>query len=206
MISVGEILKKEREAQGKTLKDVERAIRVREKFLTLVESNDWKSFTSRVYVEGIVKNYAKYLKVDEQKALAFFRRDYDRRDDVKFKKRSSHRYLTLHRNLLKSLGVIVVFLLFSLYFGYQVMLYLSPPKVQLIMPRTTRFEKESRIAVIGKTEKEAAVTIFGERVYTDARGVFEYQFPVKKGKNTLVVEVVGANGRKTIFTKDFFNE
>jgi len=92
-------------------------------------------------------------------------------------------------------------LFFGVYFGYQLKLYFSPPNLIILAPQKTTFVIENNIKVVGKTDKEAAVTIFGERVYQDKNGVFVYNFPLKIGTNELVIEIVGANGKKNTIKK-----
>ena len=94
MLTVGDILRKAREKQNIKLSDVEKQTRVRTKFLESIENNDWNFFSSKIYITGIIKNYSDYLGLDSKKVLAFFRRDYEKQEEVKFKTRVSLRYLT----------------------------------------------------------------------------------------------------------------
>ncbi|OGK35311.1 hypothetical protein A3F58_03405 [Candidatus Roizmanbacteria bacterium RIFCSPHIGHO2_12_FULL_37_9b] len=201
MLSVGEILKKQREKLGINLNEVEKQIKVRQKFLSAIEENNWGIFTSKVYIGGIIKNYSKILGLDPRRTLAFFRRDYERLETVKFKSRVASRYLTPETKKIVMALLIFIFLIFFGYFGYQLKLYFSPPKINIVSPKSDVFKKEDRIKILGQTEKDAAITIFGERVYQNKEGIFEFQFPLHKGQNELVIEAVGANGKKTIFKK-----
>ena len=85
MISVGEILKKQREKLNIDFIDVEKATKIRQKFLNAVENNNWRIFSSKVYIEGIIKNYSTFLNLNPTATLAFFRRDYERQESIKFK-------------------------------------------------------------------------------------------------------------------------
>ncbi len=203
MLSVGEILRKERENRGLTLQQIEKAIRIREKFLRALEESDWEVFPSKIYITGILKNYARYLNLDDKKLSAFFRREYARKEEIKFKKKLPNNYLAAETKRFTFLGIFIIFFLFCVYFGYQLALYLSPPKLSIVAPEATTFYNTDKITVIGKTEKEASVSIFGDRVYIDKDGKFEYDFPLKKGKNKLVIEVIGGNGKKTELVKEY---
>jgi transcriptional regulator with XRE-family HTH domain len=205
MLSVGEILRNEREKKGLTLAEVEKAIKVREKFLHAIEQNDWKPFTSKIYITGIIKNYAHFLHLDGDKLTAFFRREYERKEEVKFKKRVSGKYFAPATRRYTILGIIAIFVIFSFYFGYQLYLFLSPPKVFIVSPRKTNFT-DDRVTVIGKTEKDASIIIFGERVYQNKEGTFEYELPLHVGKNEFVAEVTGGNGKKTLIKKIFIRD
>ena len=201
MLSVGEILKKQREKLGVELTDVEKSIKVRQKFLQATEENNWAIFSSKVYIEGIIKNYSVFLGLDPNTTLAFFRRDCERQEAVKFKGKLASHYLTPETRKVVTILLLFIFLLFFGYFGYQLKLYFSPPKITILSPKSKTFKKEDRIKILGQTEKDAAITIFGERIYQNKEGLFEFDLPLHKGKNELVVEVVGANGKKAIYKK-----
>lgn len=203
MLTVGEILRNTREKQNIKLSDVEKQIRVRIKFLDAIENNNWNFFSSKIYITGIIKNYSEYLGLDSKRVLAFFRRDYERKEDVKFKTRISSRYLTPETRRIVLIIITLIILFFALYFGYQLKQFFSPPTLTVLSPQVNTFTIEDRIKVVGKTDKDAAITIFGERVYQDKYGVFTYYFPLKNGKNELTIEIVGANGKKTVVKKTF---
>lgn len=206
MVSVGELLKKEREKKGLTLRNVEKEIKIREKFLQAVENNNWIYFPSKIYIIGVIKNYARFLGLDAAKLIAFFRRDYGKKEDVQFKKSVTSTYLTPQTKKLAKLVMIFISLLFIGYFIYQLSQFLSPPKVIITSPTANTFRGEETITIIGKTAKESAITIYGERIYPTKDGTFQYVFPLKKGKNELLIEVIGANGRKTFFKKTYIKE
>lgn len=204
MLTVGELLKKSREDKGLDLSKVEKAIRVRAKFLKEIENNNWSVFPSQIYIAGIIKNYANFLGLDSKKTLAIFRRDYERKEEVRFKTRVASSYLTPETKKIISLGLIIFFIFVSLYFGFQLKNYFSPPKLILLAPQTDKFTVEEKIKIVGKTDKETMVTIFGERVYQNKEGIFEYQLPLHLGVNELVIELTGANGKKSTFRKIFY--
>lgn len=206
MLSVGQILQQARLKKGYPLSLIEKQIKVREKFLRAIEENNWNFFSSKIYITGIIKNYSAFLGLDHKKILSFFRREYESKDDVRFQRKVSSLYL-ISDNRWVVFGILIsISLLFFSYFGYQVYLYMSPPKVMLIEPIQVIFKHTEKVKIIGKTEKEASVTIFGERVYQNKEGIFEYELPLKEGKNTLIIDVIGANGKKTELKKEFIRE
>ena len=203
MLSVGKLLKDTRERKKLSLHDVEKRIKVREQFLSAIEADDWSSFSSRIYTTGILKSYTRYLGMDERKILAFFRREYERIEEIKFKEKVSTSYFSSDSKKTIILGFVFICILLVGYFSYQLFQYFKPPTVQIISPTTTSFKREATIKIIGKTEKEAVITIMGERVYQNKEGVFEYILPLKQKENPLSIEVIGANGKKTVFEKIF---
>lgn len=203
MLSVGKLLKDARERKKLSLRDIEKRIKVREQFIRALEEDKWNTFTSRIYVTGILKNYARFLELDERKVLAFFRREYERIEDVKFKEKVSSSYLSSDSKKTIIVGFVMAIMLLIGYFSYQLFQFLRPPVVQIISPQTSMFKREKTINIIGKTDKEAVITIMGERVYQNKEGVFEYIMPLKQKINPLSIEVIGANGKKTIFERIF---
>lgn len=203
MTTVGEILQKQRFEKGLTLLDIEKKIKVREKYLKAVEKNDWDFFSSKIYIVGIIKNYSKLLDLDDKKILAFFRRDYEKKDDVKFKQKVSQRYLTPETKQILRNGFIGLSVFFLIYFGYQLKLYFSPPKLIITSPKANVFVREDKIKIVGKTDKEASIVIAGQRVYQDKDGIFQYDLPLREGSNSLKIELTGANGKKAVVEKTY---
>jgi len=63
-------------------------------------------------------------------------------------------------------------------FSYQLFQYLKPPTIHLIAPLSTTFKRESTVTIIGQTEKEAVITVMGERVYQNKDGIFQYTISI----------------------------
>ena len=203
MLTVGKILKTQREKKNLKLEDIEKDMRVRAKFLNALENDDWTLFSSKIYIGGLIKNYSKYLNLDHNKILAFFRRQYEKKEEFAFKKNLSAKYLTPQTRKVLYFFTFITIFLFAYYFGYQVYRFISPPKVEILSPDASVFKNQDRVRIVGQTEKEAVVKIFGERIYQNDKGIFNYDLPLKVGKNSLTIEVIGANGKKTKLNKTY---
>jgi transcriptional regulator with XRE-family HTH domain len=206
MLSVGTILKKEREKKGLLLIDIEKQIRVREKYLKAIEEENWNFFSSKIYITGILKNYSRILNLDEKKILAFFRRDYEKKEEVKFKRKVTSAYLTSETKKFLKLGLVILILFFVSYFIYQLKIYFSPPSYKLLSPKVFDFTIEKNIKVVGKTDKDTAIVIAGERIYQNKEGIFTYDYSLNEGENKIIINLVGANGKKTTVEKTFFKK
>lgn len=203
MLSVGSLLKNKREQKKISLIDVERRIKVRAKFIAALERDEWDVFSSKIYIAGILKSYSQFLGLDHRKVLAFFRREYEQKEEVRFKEKVSKRYLSSDSQKAMRWVFLSIFFLFILYFTFQLFQYLKPPDINIIAPTSTLFRRDEVVKIIGKTEKEATITISGERVYQNKEGVFEFMFPLHSGDNKLSIEVIGANGKKTVMERVF---
>ncbi|MDO9028296.1 MAG: helix-turn-helix domain-containing protein [Candidatus Roizmanbacteria bacterium] len=206
MLSVGTILKKEREKKGLLLIDIEKQIKVREKYLKAIEEEDWNFFSSRIYIIGILKNYSRVLSLDEKKILAFFRRDYEKKEEVKFKRKITSAYLTSETKKFLKLGLVILSVFFIGYFIYQLKIYFSPPSFTFLTPKVKNFTIEKSVKISGKTDKDTMITIAGERIYQNKEGVFIYDYSLNEGNNKLIINLTGANGKKTTIEKTFFKK
>ncbi|MBI1863129.1 helix-turn-helix domain-containing protein [Candidatus Microgenomates bacterium] len=203
MLTVGGILKREREKQKMSLEEIEKVIKVRRKFLEAIEQDDWTLFSSKIYITGVIKNYAKVLRLPEDKVLAFFRREYAKKEVTGFQTKVPSKLLDSGTKKYLGLGLGLLICVFVLYFGYQLFLFFAPPNVDILLPKETVFKRTDKIKILGKTEREAQIMIFGNRIYQNKEGVFVYDYPLKKGKNFLVIEVTGANGKKTTIRREY---
>lgn len=203
MRSVGEILKKNRLEKNLSLDDVEKATKIRKKFLAQIEENNWY-FASRIYVEGIVKNYARFLGLNHQKIIAFLRRDYDNKDEINFRKKLSSSFLDVDREKIFKTIFLVIFFMVLVYFGYQLKKYLTPPKIIILSPKKTTFVNEEKIQIVGETLPGSEINIFGNKIYPDKQGRFTFDLPLTKEKNQVVIEVTGPNGKKNQIEKIFY--
>jgi cytoskeleton protein RodZ len=72
MTGFGNALKHARSNKGVTLTEAERAIRIPRKYLRALEDEDFLALPEGVYSRGIVRNYAQYLNLDPDDAIAYF--------------------------------------------------------------------------------------------------------------------------------------
>jgi len=203
MLSLGEIFRKARLEKNLSLEEAEKKIKVRKKFLAAIEANDWY-FSSRVYVEGIIKNYAQFLGLNHQKTLAIFRRDYEKKEEIGFRKKIPSSFLIADREKILRIIFLIIISLILVYFGYQLKKYLSPPQIVILLPNKTYFINEQKIRIVGQTVPGSEIIISGNKIYPDKTGKFYFDFPLTQEKNKLVIEVTGPNGKKNQIEKVFY--
>ena len=204
MLTIGQILKDARLKRNLTLQEVEKHIKIREKYLKALEENRWEVFPSQVYIIGIIKTYTSFLNLDTEKILAFFRRDYEKKEEINFKRRISSFYLTPDSKRIFAGAIFLIFFTLFFYFAWQFQKLISPPKITFLSPQTRYFFTEKKILIRARVEKETIVNIFGERVYPNHEGIIEYELPLKKGENPLLIELIGSNGKKAIVKEVFY--
>jgi transcriptional regulator with XRE-family HTH domain len=67
--SLGIMLRERREAMGVTLAEVEVATRIRQKYLSAIEAEEWHLLPGEVVGRGFLRNYADYLGIDSQEVM-----------------------------------------------------------------------------------------------------------------------------------------
>lgn len=67
--SLGAMLRERREAMGVTLAEVEVATRIRQKYLSALEAEEWHLLPGEVVGRGFLRNYADYLGMDAQEIM-----------------------------------------------------------------------------------------------------------------------------------------
>lgn len=64
MSSLGTVLRKEREKQGRTLKEVSDALNIKTAYLEALEKDSYDDIPGVVFVKGFTRNYGNYLGLD----------------------------------------------------------------------------------------------------------------------------------------------
>ena len=70
--TLGSFLKRHRQSQGKDLEEIAKKIRIHASSLRAIEEDNPKALPAEVFTRGFVKNYAQYLGLDPNEALAWY--------------------------------------------------------------------------------------------------------------------------------------
>lgn len=77
MGSIGEVLLRAREERGSTMEDVERAIKIRAKYIAAIEAENFDVMPGDAYVAGFIKTYAEFLGIDPTGLLETYHSEHD---------------------------------------------------------------------------------------------------------------------------------
>ncbi|MGB9857280.1 MAG: helix-turn-helix domain-containing protein [Dictyoglomaceae bacterium] len=79
METLGELLRKEREFQNKDLKKIAKDLKISSRYLEALEADKFDEIDlADIYKKGILKNYARYLKIDEKLVLDLYNQQYEK--------------------------------------------------------------------------------------------------------------------------------
>jgi cytoskeletal protein RodZ len=68
-ISVGDLLRKEREVRGVALESISQETRIRVDYLRGIEQGEWSNLPANVYVRGYIRAYTQFLGVEAEPFL-----------------------------------------------------------------------------------------------------------------------------------------
>jgi|SRR3989344_7018326 len=204
MRTVGQLLKEARIAKGFTLEQVEKATKIRAKFLTAIENDDYQKMPAVPYIQGFIKNYSDFLSLRSTTILALFRRQFTQKNAQK--KASIEAPLTesswkiTPNKVIMVLIIILIAGLFS-YFYFQYNALHTPPPLMVENPKEDIVTRDEAVAVFGKTDKDATLTINNEPILIKDDGKFYKDVALTIGNNTLVIEATTRVGEKTSVTR-----
>ncbi len=205
MKTVGSILKEARSLKKLSLDQAETATKIRLKFLTAIESDDYSGLPSLSYAKGFVKNYSEYLGLDSSTVLAFFRRqttDVSRTSLLPKKDTmSTHGFHLTPGRFLAGILIVLV-LIFLGYLGLQYGKLNQPPDLSVDSPKNQLVVQERRVDILGKTDPDAAVTVNGINVVVRADGKFFDQISLESGVNKITVVATSRFGKTATIVRE----
>lgn len=204
MKTVGEFLREERLKQNKDLEYIAQKTKIRPTILKHIENGSYDKLPSRTYVHGFVRAYAIALGIDVEKALAFFRREYDvassddRQTPEPLEKPrviiTPMRVLTTAGSLILIAFFVFLFLQYRQFAGRPVLLLEYPPEQLTI--------DQEFVNVSGRTDPENQILINGEAVTVSSDGTFQITITLHSGLNTISIVARNNIGRETAIERE----
>lgn len=201
MIKVGERLLEERLKRGLTLEDISSSTKIRKDFLAAIEKSDYKKLPSVAYAQGFIRNYAKFLKLNEKEILKLFKREIDTNKELKILPDgfSGKTDIPIKKFKIKRAVVLICLIIFSLlgYIFFQYRYAIISPPLEILSPLENSKVFSNSLTVSGKTDSNATVFINEEPVPVDQAGKFKKEIAVFPGRTTIKISSVNRFGNKT---------
>jgi cytoskeleton protein RodZ len=209
---LGEILREQRERKGITLEQAAEDTRIREKFLSALESGDGRALPGAVYTKGFLRNYADYLDLDGTDLVAIYTAERSatpepprRFEPMRPVMRSG---LFISPAIFIPVVVLAAVVLFVGYLSYQFASFATPPKIDVVDPSGDLVYDRSEFVVRGKTMPEGRVTIRvfpGPDTFPDIRpnadGTFAVPVQLRPGSNHIEVQVLDPAGKVSVVSR-----
>ncbi|MDP3974268.1 MAG: helix-turn-helix domain-containing protein [Candidatus Daviesbacteria bacterium] len=209
MRTVGQILKEEREKKFYTLEEIEKITKIRIELLKALENDDYIKLPPPTFVQGFIKNYGKFLKLDTSKLLAIYRREYSIHKNPP---RILDSFISpidkkrLRITPAKLLGTIVVVLIFSFfaYLWFEYRFLAGTPFLEISQPNDQETYKNEVIIVSGRTDPEAKVSINDQEIQVDISGRFSQEIRLKESINSISITARSKEGKETEVERNVF--
>lgn len=209
--TIGAILKDKRVELKLEIKQISEIIKIRADYLIALEEGNYKIFPSEVYLKGFLKNYAKYLGVGTDKALALYRRENEKKEspnimtNIESKNAGRKPFMLTPNKVITMIAAVAIFVIVVYLAGYAGKV-LKKPDLKLTSP--VAFSEEGSvnyktdanfIELAGTTEIGSKLTINGTELKLNNFEKFNKEFPLLDGPNSFVLASESQFGRiKTI--------
>lgn len=201
MRTVGQILKQEREAKFYTLAEVEKATKIRQELLEALEGDEYDRLPPATFVQGFIKNYAKFLGLETNKLLAIFRRDFEnklKKKDVldAFANPLDLEKLRITPTRVLGTVIILIVLIFFTYLWFQYHSLVSAPNLTLSQPQDQLVVDNPEVIVEGRTDPEVKVMINNQSVGVNDKGEFNQVIRLSSEVNKITITAISKFGQK----------
>jgi transcriptional regulator with XRE-family HTH domain len=201
--TVGGTLKAKRLEQGLTLAEVERATRVRGKYLVAIESGDHAALPHRTYVRGFIQSYANHLELDGDQLAGQYQTEQGQQEmqlrhqaaTVSSPKVLSPRLLTLVGGLAFAAAVVG-------YLLFQLSSLTAPPQLSVTNPSHDQVLYGSLITVSGHVAGGASAYVNSSPILVDSNGNFTDAIALHDGVNSITISATGPLGKTATVTRN----
>jgi len=204
MKTAGELLKDKRILKELSLEDVSSKTKIKLGYLIAIENSDFSALPSSTFAKGFLRNYATYLHLNPDTIIAMFRRDFTENTKGEIIPRGlvvplngKPKFFTAPL-ILVSIATIV----FLGFLGIQLAFWWSYPQLKLIQPQNGDVYGE-KVTIKGSSDKDATVSINGQKVILDQNGGFSLDLVLSSGTQSVLVEATNRQGKVKLLKRTF---
>lgn len=197
MKSVGQIIKDTRLRKNLTIDDLERITKIKRSFLVSLEKQNWAALPNYSVLQGFVRLVGHALDEDENRLVAFLRRDYppqnlpvNPKPDIADKFRWTPKMTFF-------LGLIFLVLVIVGYLAYQYFLFITPPKLVIDIPPEGFKAENTIIQISGRTSQDATVKVNNQPFIVDKEGKFSGEIVVTPETREIEIKATSRPGKET---------
>lgn len=195
--TVGKLLAEKRIAKKLTYDEISEIVKINPEYLEALENVDYSKFPSEVYVKGFLRNYAKFLNIDPEHALALYRREREKamakpKLGVGEKIKSRRFNFSLSNAKIMAIGALLFALLTVFYVGNYVLDVFQSPTLELTKPVQITanesgnfFTEEDKVQLEGISEIGNKLSINGQEYRVNSFEQFTVELRLQEGLNEI---------------------
>lgn len=216
--TIGSLLKEKRKERNLTIEQVAEITKIRSKYLSALEESRYEEFSSDVYLKGFLRNYARFLEISTDRALAMYRREneYKQKEPIiKVAEKIKENGLNLEITTGKAIALVILsaVIITLIYVGTYIGNIFKTPEISISAPveiaagqqgiyKTT----EDTVAITGRVDVGTNLTINGQQFETNNFEEFRKELNLNNGLNTFVFEAESQFGKKNSLTINILKE
>lgn len=209
MRTVGQVLKESRTNKLYTLEQAEKATKIRKELIEALENDDYQKLPPPTFVQGFIKNYGKFLGLNEEKLLAIYRREFsDKRNPSKMSQSwtNSSELKKFHLTPARIISSVIfsLVIIFFVYLWVEYRFLSGAPFLEISSPTDQSSVQSPVVKVLGKTDSEAKVMINNQSVEVDFAGNFSQEIKLSDSANVIEVSSTSKYGKVTKESRTVF--
>lgn len=209
MRTVGQILREEREKELYTLEEIEKATKIRKELLEALEAGQYAKLPPPTFVQGFIKSYGKFLKLDQEKLLAIFRREFSEgkhppRILDSFKDPVDQRKFRLTPTRVLGGIVLSLIIIFFAYLWFEYRFLVGGPFLEVSQPVNQLSTASPTVSVVGRIDPEAHLSINNQEIGVDPAGRFSQEIKLSDDINKIEISATSKGGKVTKVERTVF--
>lgn len=211
MRTVGQVLRQEREKKFYTLDEIEKATKIRKSLLEALEDGQYPKLPPATFVQGFIKNYARFLKLDSDKLLAIYRREFSEgkhppRVLEVFTNPVDQRKFRLTPTKVLGSVILALIIIFFVYLWFEYRFLVGGPFLEVSQPPDQLNAASSQVIVVGRTDPEAKVAINNQEIRVDLAGKFSQEIKLSSDINNIEIIATSKTGQITKISRTVFSK
>lgn len=201
--TIGERLRKRREALGLSVEDLAREVYAPQKYVRALEEDEYQVFPAKVYAQGFLKKILEEISFEDGESLI---KEFNIEWEVRtFRRKKENNPLPENRGrepyvTPKSLGFAAAgfsLILLLVFLGYGIIGFVGSPRLEIESPLDQTAFDGPEVLVQGKAEKESRLTVNGREIKIDETGRFSEDIELGAGPHALEFVVLDRFGRES---------
>lgn len=212
--SLGEWLRGRREEMNVELDQVAHDLKVPKSYLQGLEEENGDKLPADVYIQGFLKNYAEYLRLNPRKALRLFKKERGIKKNIEKERKPFRRIkvdkkplFILNPKFLRISLVVAVIVAAVVYLVISIASFTDVPTIALESPGNGSELSETQVNFRGSVDRsDTELSINGQQVFVDEAGNFNAAIDLGEGLNTFTLVAKNRFGKEesqevTVFRK-----
>ena len=205
----GAFLKKMRQEKGWSLEKVSEETKILLSILKDLENDEYENLPPPVYLKGMIKEYANFLKLDKEKVLKLYQKSNGRnlssgKHDLLPKNRFlsyQSKFISFFKNVCPKILKYLFWGFVLFYFIYEASFFILPSKIILYSPDRDFTTNQAELVISGKIIRGKRFFIKDQEISFEKDGLFNERIVLTQGINNIQFRAVNILGYETVLVR-----